>query len=285
MTHQAESPLERHFKRKARQLRREQPVLSHHEALDLIVHEDGYQSWRHFLNSLRYPAIVVPTFSATIRTGWRDSQRRFWVESIDLTLHHALGKLLSRADAVRAIAGHNATIDTELSELFVSSPSYFSGSGRADEETQSAAQDKVASIARKIMFLDATGLKPSHAWKGAMAGFPDQKEGYARLPCFDHERVWRDGQGRYLITSEPYPERLESELESLQKVAQSSGHEVAVAEWPGMHNPESSRERGTRLILVSRVGKGVPLHEILPKINDIPHLHLADTWQGQTRPA
>ncbi|MCS3805056.1 hypothetical protein HNO92_002207 [Chromobacterium alkanivorans] len=272
-----DSPFARHLKREARQLRKHNPFLKQHQALDETARQNGFENWRHFTNS--EPTDLSP-FISTIATSWQDDRRRYWSESIQLKHTRALKELYPRSGR-RHTVWQKAWLDESGGSIFI--PARLQEEYVAEGDRQRYARERVASIARYLMFLDATGLRPSFAWKTAFAGFPEPFRSQMRLPSFDHEKLWRDEEGRYLFSTEPYDERRLSGWEQLQKVAEARNYDVAMVDWLGMHNPSKSPGYGTRLILLTHRTRGVSMSEMLSKLNRLPIQYLPDQeWQGKT---
>ncbi|EEG08948.1 hypothetical protein [Pseudogulbenkiania ferrooxidans] len=273
MAPQQESPFAHHLQCEARKLRKKDASLTRLQALDQAARLNGFENWRHFTNSYQSPTVFYP---GVIETSWRETPRQYWLERIDLKLQSNLIELFPPVN-LRHDFWQGAWFDKEQGKIRV--PTRFNGSEMDKNNPQSRARETIACIARHLVFLDATGLKPSFAWQTALVGIPQAARG---LLCFDHQKVWRDKDGRYLITTEPYPENLRDNLEEFKTIAGKYNYEVVESRWPGMHNPS---EFGTRLVLMAHKKRGANLRAILAKLDHLPASYLPDQlWQGKTTP-
>lgn len=81
---------------------------------------------------------------------------------------------------------------------------------------------------RIIDFMDATGLIPSDAWRSIF------KPEVARFEAWDHPLVWRQPDGRYIVTTEPYWGRKETPIPP-------NGWAIAPVEGFGIWNPPHTK--------------------------------------------
>lgn len=274
-----DSPISRHMKREARQLRKLTPGLTQHQALDEIARRHGFECWRHFVNSEKNGTSRAPV---VIQTVWDDCKGQTWREFIELNLTHHLAELFPRFGYTHTVWG-KAWLDEGSNTVLI--PSHYPYTNKTEAKRQSEARQHVLDIARYLMFMDATELFPSSAWQTFLKGFPQPYRDGVRLPCADHDKLWRDKEGRYLYTTEPYDYRRLDQWNQLQEIADARNHDLALVEWPGMHNPSITPGKGTRLILLSHRTRGVPLHDIQGKLSRLPVMYLPDqAWQGKTSP-
>lgn len=266
-----------HLSNQVRKLRKTNPELSQTSAQDVVAKQHGYQNWRHFKNSI--PAVVTQKFFVTLSWSWIDPVTRQWTnESLDVPLSKPLKELLPKQSDVNNLLGD---WNIHYEDSLISKSVYLA---LPREKPQSVVREALNKNARLISFASATGLIRSKAWSKPMHGF-SKFLGTRNPYCFDHTKIWRDQEGKYLITTEPYLPRLELELPELQRQSEQAGYEVTVADWLGMHNPDLSHfSRGTRLILLSEQKKGVPLTELLPKLSQLRNDFLHGTWSGKTTP-
>lgn len=277
MTTTQDLPFANHLRNEVRKLRKANSELSQNAALDMIAKQHGYQNWRHFTNSI--PQITPQRFFVTLSWSWIDPVTKQWFnESLDVPLSRPLKELLPKqADVYKLLGDWSIHYEDSLisKSVYLALPR---------EKPQNIVRGVLNKNARLISFASATGLIKSKAWSKPMHGF-SKHLGTRNPNGFDHTKIWRDQDGKYLITTEPYLPRLESELPKLQLQSQEAGYEVEVADWLGMHNPDLSHpSRGTRLILLSQQGKGVPLVDLLPKLNQLRNDFLPSTWLGKTTP-
>lgn len=278
MAPQQDSPFTRHLQCEARKLRKSDSSLSQLQALDKAAQDNGFENWRHFLNS---PQAQIPaSHQVTVKKCWYEMGREFWEESITLQTSHPLSELTSEA-AFRSQFDRHAELDLDAGVVKLSTAYIFTS--EHDSTRQRITRNEVATIARKIMFMDATGLKPSRAWFGPMAGFEKLVDRGSKPPCFDHTHVWKDTEGRFLITTEPYLSKYQEEYGRLTSLSKAAGYEVDLTTWPGMHNPDrNDTSRGTVLLLVSPGKSGIPVSAIKSMLDQLPASHLPNRWEGQS---
>lgn len=106
---------------------------------------------------------------------------------------------------------------------------------------------------RTAEFKKATGLVESGAYKRAFGTRPwhlqrgvDYYQG-AHNHGFDHTSLWRDREGRYIVTTEPYEER---NVNDAITWCQQNGIDALRSQWPGMWYPWGNAQ-GSILILCS----------------------------------
>jgi hypothetical protein len=115
-----------------------------------------------------------------------------------------------------------------------------------------------------VAFMDLTELRSCDARKevfGPTELEDDEEEGIwdVEPPGFDHTRIWRAADGRYVVTTEPYDKRCET------AAAWCAERGWACEVFPpgvGMWNPGG--ENGTRLVVMSPAGNGAPIAPLIP---------------------
>ncbi len=106
-----------------------------------------------------------------------------------------------------------------------------------------------------LPFMDATGLRPSEAYRRV---FPPH--GLMWHPYFDHTLIWRDGGG-YIVTTEPYGECAHNDPEGTAFWAREHGWQcVAAPEW-GMWRPPE-----THLWILSPPRIGADVEEVIRRL-------------------
>lgn len=275
MTPKHEHPLANHLRNEARKLRKCDATLSQTAALDQAAKQNGYENWRHFTNSL--PQIPTQRFFVTLTSSWRDpATKNYFSESIDVPLSKPLQELFPKPVDIRSLIG-DCTIDYE--ENTIRKPTYFAHS---NEVPQSYVRASLNKSARFISFVSATGLLLSNAWSKPMHGF-SKILGERDPSGFDHTKIWRSRDGKYVITTEPYLPRLEQEQEKLLEQSERAGYQVETANWLGIHNPNLNLpSAGTRLVLLSHKEKGLPLTDLVSRLNKLPNDFLPGAWSGKT---
>lgn len=169
------------LKRKATRLKRENPNLSHSAALDQIARQEGFRNWSLLARTLSSRAESIHledvgkphsiAMYGIVRSSEPGVRPKRWEETVPAKYparHYAKFKWISQ---------------------------YFEVLGR----NEAGVRERLATMRRAIEFMDATDLKPSHAWTRIF-----RKTGGHRIDGFDHTCVWRDNEKRYVITTEPY---------------------------------------------------------------------------------
>lgn len=275
MTPKQEHALANHLRNEARKLRKLDAALTQTSALDYVATRHGYANWRHFTNSL--PDLATPQFTVTLQTIWRDPiTRQYFSESIDVAISKPLKELFPKVADVRQLIGDCTVL---YDESAIRLPAYFA---RSNETAQGYVRGKLNKSARLISFVSATGLIRSSAWSKPMHGFT-KALGRRNPSCFDHTKMWRTTDGKYVITTEPYFPRMQEDLPKLQQQAELAGYHVAVADWLGIHNPDLNHpSSGTRLVLISHKSKGPDLSALTRQLNRLPNEFLPGSWSGKT---
>jgi hypothetical protein len=123
--------------------------------------------------------------------------------------------------------------------------------------SEAGAQQAVNRWARVIQFIDATGAKPSRAWRSVFKGPYGSRLVYP--PDMDHTLVWRVA-GRLLVTTEPYHERPE-----LAAWCGRNGWACAPVQHFGMWFPEGD----TRLYLLAPPKGGADVGKVAQALEGV----------------
>jgi len=113
---------------------------------------------------------------------------------------------------------------------------------------------------RTAAFKKATGLIESGAYR--RAGIPHNVYSEMHNSEFDHTSLWRDGEGRYILTTEPYDGG--GRIGNVSKCLAWCERNNVVAlrsKWPGMWYPWG-KGQGSILILVSTPKNGGDIHVV-----------------------
>lgn len=137
------------------------------------------------------------------------------------------------------------------------------------------------------MFIEATGLRPSKAYRKA---YPTKRQSFRgevyydriAMPGLDHESVWLDPVSRgYVIANEPYVRESGLSTGDEERQAQwceQHGFIRLEPSWGGMYNPEG----GTQLYLLTKAGNGIDLSALIAKINQLPDDFGPEQWPGDS---
>lgn len=119
-----------------------------------------------------------------------------------------------------------------------------------------------------VAFMDLTDLSPCDDWKAVFGrdeddAFDEEEDQIwdAEPPGFDHTRIWRAADGRYVVTTEPYDERWK---EAATWCADRGWACEVLPPGVGMWNPAGAN--GTRLVLISTAGKGAAIAPLIPAL-------------------
>jgi len=244
-------------------LKTEQGIL-HHAALDSAAREAGFQNWNHALKVLGQPNTQTPHW-CQIATVWRDWETKtagwemLWVPIARPLMEMVRQERILTAGYVGGylVAGKNYLIDR---------------SGAV--QRQSTARWFAERAARTILFMQATGLRPTKSRR--TPGHPDWSQGQG-VPCGDHFTGWYDPASKKRIgLDEPYSHRQTSER---AEWAVRHHCQLLNPRWGGLHNPG---EGGTRPTLIAPVGYNIRAAE--KKLERLDDQHKAwRSWSGPCR--
>lgn len=261
------------LKRRAKTIKHELHI-THMSALDHASVEAGFHSFRHAQHALRTaePSVTKP-FPLTLSAYWRDRDvGEAGSESLTIQLKHPWQELIRQPQFDKSYGLNGFSLDREQGE---------SSLGHWQNLDPQYARIRVCAAARTFMFMDATGLRPSSAYKKAFP--PEYVEYGIRIPGQDHSSIWFDPHTRrYLIANEPYRKAIEFNegkiLREQQRWCDEHGYDMAEAPWPGMYFPEEK----SQLYLFSNRQKGAPLSGVLKALADLPPPIMATTWSGES---
>ena len=267
------------IKRRAKIIARLEQI-QHVYALDKAAQEAGFRNFNHARNVIEatIPASlpIMPTHYVTLSAYWRDydvgvSGR----ETLRIPLKRPWTELIRKPqfDNGQGLYGFDLVDGSNHPEHL----------GNWQNISASGARRRVCAAARTLAFIDATGLRPSSAFRRA---FPSDYFEYGiRIPGQDHATVWFDPSNRrYLIANEPYEAAAESRRsrgeQEQQQWCEKYGYDTTKAPWLGMYNPDG----GTHLYLFSHKNKGIALEPVIAALAQLaPPLVEADWTGGSTQ--
>ncbi|WP_315773886.1 MULTISPECIES: DUF5623 domain-containing protein [unclassified Bradyrhizobium] len=250
------------IKQLAKRLKKLEGV-SHIVALHKASMAAGFENYRHAQRALgEKRATAQRAFALYISVLWRDrTTSSTGCEILKMWLGKPLDALVKPPQYKNGLAAMRREGPDHLADLYT-------------EPSQEAAREAACKIARKIQFMEATGLVPS----GANRSFP-KGSFQNRMPGSDHDAGWYDPVAKgFIRTSEPYsrggvtPEQHEW--------AARHGWAVVKAPWKGMYRPDD----GTSLFLLADVSKGYSLEPLISRLADAPPPIVISDWQGESRP-
>ena len=174
------------LKRKAKRLERERPELTHSQALDLIAQQEGYENWSLLARD------VEPSIGAR-RVG----------EQYPYTLHLYGIALDSKIELTTRLSSKHPAAHYEKQKWI--NWSLQRGRGQSEREATAVMTDpgepnlrhRLAVAQRMVSFMDATDLRASRATRAVYGS-------YSIPGPFDHDCLWKDSAGRYIVTAELY---------------------------------------------------------------------------------
>lgn len=174
------------LKRKAKRLERERRELTHSQALDLIAQQEGYENW-----------------SLLARNVERCTSMKRVTKQFPYTIHlRGIASDSKRELIIRLSSKHPAAHYEKQHWIHWTLQG---GSRRSDSEATAVMTDpgerslwhRLVRAQRMVSFLDATDLRASRSTRAVY--------GSHSIPgCFDHDCLWKDAEGRYIVTVEPY---------------------------------------------------------------------------------
>lgn len=252
------------MKRLAKQYKANGSTKSHSELLNEISMSSGYENFRHAQNVLTGKAVMVKKYDFHISAHWRDEHtKQRGLEKLTIQFSTPLLNMIKPNDLkiIRTTAKFILDGNDRLNQYLSS-------------RSQESARDSVCEVARILHFLECTKLRPSTGYSRAL---PDHK----RIPGQDHINAWFDEQKRYLITDEPYIDKFEHTNGILARSEWCEAHNYSQIKpnWLGMRNPDG----GTHLYLFSSNKNGVPLEDLLEKLNKLPPSISPKNWLGESK--
>lgn len=231
-------PSPNRLKRKAEQLRVDNPQLSQRTALDVAARHYGasnynayFREWRR--NRTGQPATLprARPHQVTLIARWIDHKSPYTgAETVQVATSQPWWEFLTLEQRRSTMALASFRIDqADRSRLVSRKP--FAGAVSALFNVQKAA--------RVLSFVDETRVLPAPFGKASRAlGIVDTN---LRFPAMDHEREWFDPlTGSYFLTNEPYSSRLDSEAEKQEMWARNAGYKFLTLPDIALHNPQGT---------------------------------------------
>lgn len=247
------------IKRRAKAIVKAEKI-QHSTALNNASIEAGYQNFRHAQNSL---GLTPPTFKVVLTAFWGDRiEKKSGKETLTITLSIPWHKLIRKEqlDHCRGLA--NFRLGDKSYEL-----------EHWGCKSDIAARGRVYEAARTLIFMEATGLRPS---SGYWRAFPKicQLHGTG-IPNQDHVSVWYHPETRrYLIANEPYDQSVADKINLQEQWCEEHDYHMIKPLWAGMYYPDG----GSRLYLFSHKKKGIPLQQLAERLNTLSNSMKAENW-------
>lgn len=242
--------------------------IKHAQALDIAANDAGFENYRHARNVLEAtsgPSTSKP-YTLYITAYWK---HRDTGESGRETFRMHLA--VPWNDLIRP----NQLYHRNFHRFIPVGSDHFECS--LTHQYQVQARKAVCEVARAFQFMESTGLRPS---SGHSRGRVEGRFG-ERMPGVDHSSLWFDPKTRrYLMVDEPYEPAVNGKAHKREAWAAEHGYEMAKPDWAGMYTPLG----GSRLYLISQLGKGVPLAPIVEALNRQDKAIVEDPWNGESEP-
>lgn len=254
------------IKRYAKTIKTTQGLI-HARALDAAAVAGGYQNFAHAQNVLGTAAPAQPMHLAYISVMWRERETKAnGQEILTVRLDTPLNTLAKPAHlkAARHFGAFKMPATDHLAHDLVAT-------------SQSDARRRACAAARTLVFMQATGLRPS---SGRSRAYPRGDYGNA-LPGHDHASVWFDPATKaYVYVDEPYEGAVDHRVDERQAWSDKHGWAIARPQWKGMYNPDG----GCELYLAADKTKGVDLAAAVAALNALPPPFVEADWDGRSEP-
>lgn len=249
----------------ANQLRKTQGI-KHAIALDLAAQAANYKNFRDARRvlSLRRAAVASPYVLLTVYWYDKERQHRRGRETLRIELPRPLFNICEKL-ALKHVRG--------FGDLRMVADDHFVCDTLA--HTQAYARDRLCTAERSLLFMEHTGLLPSHRYRRADRNRLRDDE----LPNRDHPTHWVDpASGQFVLVDEPYSNVPDESKRAAW--AARTGWLIVKTSWPGMYNPYNCS-----LYVATAGSSSFDLDALVAKINAMPAPPIADEWHGESSPS
>lgn len=256
-------PSPNRLKRKAEQLRADNPQLSQRNALDEVARQYGasnynayFRAWSRDRRSGHVAQPRARPHRVTLIARWEEHKAPWsGTETVQVATSQPWWEFLTLEQRRSTMALASFRIDqADRSRLVSRKP--FAGVVNAHFNAHKAA--------RVLSFVDETRVLPAHFGKACKALGITETDW--RFPAMDHEREWFDPlTGCYFLTNEPYYSRLDSEFEKQEVWARNAGYKVLTLPDIALHNPQ-----GTVLQFVVKSDDAHALDSLKKRCRNLP---------------
>ena len=183
--------------------------ISHAEALDRVARQAGYRSYRDAQRML--PTGDLRPVRLTGHFKMSDGSRN--AISTTVRLRTPLNEMIVPSDDLALTVMKAIIVQPDGSAALM-----------CGQVLAGSVMTQLSQAARRLQFMDATGLRPS-----AFGDFPE-----GLLPHWDHVAYWKDSlTGTIVMTDEPYRN---ADMEGVRQIAASAlGYDLSHADWGGLH--------------------------------------------------
>lgn len=251
----------------AREIKRTLRV-THYAALDLAAKQSGFASYRAAFNAMEADRQKSPIrFRLFLSAWWWDErEKRGGRETLEVDTPKPNREFVS---------SYQMAQNRHLRRFRARGPDHWVERDHCVSQEQ--ARLHIAAVARTLLFIETTGLRPTA--KIIMKSAPnDDEDG---LPYRDHCSTWFDPVSRqYVVTDEPYIGRINAKGEAFnsKRVKWTANHSwtCMAVEWGGMYYPDF----GTRLFMLAATSGGFDLESTVSRLNALPPPVGSIEWTG-----
>ena len=247
------------IKRHAKQLKKMNGV-PHHEALDIAARNASFENFSHARNQLQNLNEINSGYQLFFTIYWYDRQsRKAGREVLEIELSMPLLEIATKSELKKS---------NGLEWFRLASPDHFVNDHVG--HSQNEARNKIFKAVRGLMFIEATGLKPSKDYKAA---YPNRDHNN-KLPKADHSTDWYDPDtGQFILIDEPYLDPVVNG----ERAAWAKKHNwhLQASMWAGMYYPDNSN-----MFVSTDASTGYDFIGLMAKIDSIPYPITEENWAG-----
>ena len=249
------------IKRHAKQLKKANEV-PHHEALDLAARNASFENFAHARNQIQSLNLTNSGYQLFFTVYWSDRNSEKYKagrEVLEINLSMPLLELARKSEFKNSsgLGGFRLA----MSDHFVCDHL---------SQSQDGARSLICKAVRVLMFMEATGLKPSKDYK---AGYPN-RDHLNKLPKADHSTVWYDpATEQFILIDEPYLDRVVAG----KRAAWAKYHNwhLQASKWAGMYYPDHSN-----MFVATDASTGYDFKGLMAKIDSITAPVTLENWAG-----
>ena len=237
-------PSPRRLKALASSLERANPSLSHWDAVDAVVREKGWRSYKAYLRDWkdsRTKELSASRFEVTLSAHWSDHQTSgHGTEIARVSLSEPWWLFLTLEQRRHVVALSRFRIDgSDRSKLIT----------KSNLASPTSALHYAQKAARALSFIDVLRVLPTSA-RAVIKDWDIDPYDW-RFPAMDHELFWYVPETEtYFLTNEPYQNELSRDSGAQEQWLESRGFSVVTLPNSSIHNPPY-----TILQLITKTGQ------------------------------
>ncbi|MEO1046405.1 MAG: DUF5623 domain-containing protein [Pseudomonadota bacterium] len=236
----------------------------HSTALDLAAKSGGFENFTHARRSIaKCTELLSGEHPLFLTRYWYESDPyRHGRETLEIRLSKPLLEICSKSELkmVRGLGGRLVAPDHIVSDVVAHS--------------QEFARGEICKAVRALLFMEATGLKPSDDFTGA---YPENDRSN-KVPGSDHVTEWYDNRtGQQFHIDEPYFSAVDVE----KRAAWAEQHcwHLQASKWPGIYYPYSCG-----FFVATDASTGYDFEALMAKIDTMPAPLTSKDWSGASAP-